>query len=323
MESETKTIKIKDDLTLEEETTMAGLSSAKMTEMRRYLREIGTYGNLTQEETSKLFSEMREGGAGSQAARGRLIKHNLRLAAAVAKSHIGCGVPFDDLVSAGNLGLIEAVDRYDAEKGNALTTYATYWIEMEIREAIERALNPIYRPKHLIAAVNAVSACSKALEQMLGRIPTCEEIAECFGGEMSADDIRTIQAQSRINQMSSMDKRLDESDSDSVCVGDMIADESVSSPSESMDRKDARDILREAVGRLPELYKRIINLRFAIGDGAPADGEAKTLDEVAQILHDEGVAKKVFSKEYIRQLEESALGALKKDPKVQALGGLM
>ena len=140
-----------------------------------YLKEIGKISLLTQEEELDLAIQIQ---AGSQEAKEKLAKANLRLVVSIAKHYAGRGVAFLDLVQEGNLGLMRAVEKFDYEKGYRFSTYATWWIRQSISRAIADQARTIRIPVHMVEIINRVMRSSRRLIQELGREPTVQEIAD-------------------------------------------------------------------------------------------------------------------------------------------------
>src|SRR3712207_381375 len=135
-----------------------------------YLRRIGGRGRLlTHEEEMDLGRRVRDGDAG---ARSLLIEKNLRLVVSVAKKYRGRGVPFEDLIQEGNVGLIRAVEKFDPEMGNRFSTYATWWIRQAIGRAIEDKSRTVRLPIHTGAKARRAARVRNELSAQLGHEPT-------------------------------------------------------------------------------------------------------------------------------------------------------
>ncbi|MGD9676636.1 MAG: sigma-70 family RNA polymerase sigma factor, partial [Candidatus Bipolaricaulia bacterium] len=166
------------------------------TALTLYFRDIAKFPILTREEEQEAAREMAAGVAG---ARDRLIVSNLRLVAKIAQEYVETGVPLIDLIQEGNIGLIEAVDRYDPERGYRLSTYAAWWIRRAILAAIGEYTRMIRIPDYLFRAVRRMAQIrSMAEQEVIGDA----EVSEVLG--LSADRLRQIEAQ--VSEIVSLDR---------------------------------------------------------------------------------------------------------------------
>ncbi|RLC65884.1 MAG: RNA polymerase subunit sigma [Chloroflexi bacterium] len=225
-------------------------------------------------------------------ARRHLIEANTRLVVSIAKKYRGQGMPFLDLIQAGNVGLIRAVDKYDYRRGTKFSTHATWWI----RQAVTRTLNQQGRiiriPVHMGDRIRRLHRTAQKLEQDIGRPPTPEEIAEEV--DLTPDEVRWLLRVSR--RPVSLDRPVgEEKDSE---LGDFIEDEDTPLPTQRAELHLLRENLEEMLTNLSPREVRILRLRFGL------QGEkAHTLREVGEKL---GV-----SRERVRQIEAAALRKLR------------
>jgi RNA polymerase primary sigma factor len=152
-----------------------------------YLRRIGRGTLLTHEEELDLGRRAR---AGDTRARARLIEKNLRLVVSVAKKYRGMGLPFEDVIQEGNLGLIMAAEKFDPELGNRFSTYAIWWIRQAIGRAIEDKGRAIRVSAHVQGKVRKATRTRNELSATLGREPADEEVAERLG--WTVGEVRTL-----------------------------------------------------------------------------------------------------------------------------------
>ena len=143
---------------------MADTNSIKL-----YLHEITKYTLLSKEEENSLASLMSQGDA---SAREKLINHNLRLVVYIAKQYMGQGLSFSDLIQEGNIGLMKAVDKFDATKGFKFSTYATYWIKQAISYAIMNQTRNIRIPIHTIELISNIKKFENKFQQDYDRSPS-------------------------------------------------------------------------------------------------------------------------------------------------------
>jgi len=248
-------------------------------------------GGLPADKAGALEGKVRDG----QSARERLAEANTRLVVSVAKKYRGYGLPFMDLVQAGNVGLLRAIDRFDHRRGFKFSTYATWWI----RQAVTRSLNSHKRtirvPIHRDAWMRKVSKVSDRLEQVLGRRPTVEEIATEMGE--APTKLRTMLRLTR--DATSLNRPVgNQHDGDASELGDFIEDTSTPAPTNEAERNMLRDEVTRMVETLPPRDAWVLRRRFGL-----QGYRRHTLRELGQKLQ--------LSKERVRQIQTRALRKLR------------
>src|SRR5215212_4493842 len=193
--------------------------------------------------------------AGDPEARRRLVEKNLRLAVAVAKKYRGQGLPFEDLIQEGNIGLMKAVDKFDPERGNRFSTYATWWIRQSIQRAIGDKGREIRLPAPMNEKLRKVRKAQGELIAELHREPTVGETASHLGWE--AGKVRTVLE--AVPDVSSLDRPLGP-ESGAHRLGDYV---------EEHEPEDLRESLklREAVRWLPERERDVLVNRYGLDRG--------------------------------------------------------
>ena len=257
-----------------------------------YLNEIGQHLLLPAVEELALARAM---AAGDFAARQRLIEHNLRLVVSIAKHYTNRGLALPDLIEEGNLGLIHALEKYDAERGFRFTTYATWWIRQAVERAIMNQSRTIRLPAHVVKELNVVLRALRYLEmhgQPDGREPSPEDVAHLL--DKPVEHVRRVL---RYNErMTSLDAPLDRDAG--VSIGEGLVDEGALSPELVLHNTEIETWVRLWLGELNERQRTVIEQRYGLNGR-----DVATLEELAREV---GVTR-----ERVRQIQAEALDKLR------------
>jgi RNA polymerase primary sigma factor len=257
--------------------------------LRLYLREIARIPLLSAQRELDLAQRVERG---ERSARNHLIEANLRLVVSIAKRYVGQGLPLEDLIGEGNIGLIRAVVKFDPSKGFRFSTYATWWIKQAITRSILEGTRTVRLPVYIMEEVMRVKRTTRQLYQELGHEPSVGEIGERLGipGE------RVTELLVWAEKVFSLDAPL--SDEEESSLADLIEDQSAEGPSASADREMLREEVRRALNGLTLRERQVIELRFGL-----MDDHDYTLEEVGRRLN--------VTRERVRQIEERAIRKLR------------
>lgn len=257
--------------------------------VRMYLKEIGKFPLLSQEEETALAMRMEQG---DSEARRLMTESNLRLVVSIAKRYVGHGMLLLDLIQEGNMGLLKAVEKFDYRRGFKFSTYATWWIRQAITRAIADQGRIIRIPVHMVETIQKVTRATHALTQQLGRDPSHEEIAEYLHMPLQKVEEILKSAQEPVSLETPLGEEEDSH------LGDFIQDDESTRPAEATSYAMLHEQLEEVLATLSEREQQVLRLRFGL-----ADGRSHTLEEV-------GLAFDV-TRERIRQIESKALRKLR------------
>jgi len=257
--------------------------------IKLYLKEIKDIPLLTAEQEIDLAKRIKKG---SRAARQKMIKSNLRLVINIAKRYSYLGIPLSDLIEEGNLGLMKAVGKYNANKGYRFSTYAAWWIKQYITRAIANQGKTIRIPVYMVELLIRFKKVQELLSQKLKRTPSVQEIAK----KMKKPVVKVKRLKEIVSKISSLHAPIGEDGSGEFM--DLIEDESLSTSVDEL----ASFLLRERIASLLEKMntreRKILILRYGLKDGI-----TRTLDETAK--------KFGITRERVRQIESAAMKKLR------------
>jgi RNA polymerase primary sigma factor len=295
--------------------------AAELDLFRLYLDEIGRHPLLTKEDEVRLSQAYQAGlaarerlaGAGpddparpeleaaverGERARKTMVEANLRLVVSIARRYQPTGLPLGDLVQEGNLGLLRAVEMFDWRKGFKFSTYATWWIKQAIaRGAADRGASVIRLPVHVDEQVGRLRRTRARLHEQLGREPSEAELA----AELGLPEASVARLQRATQAVTSLDTPVGD---EGTVLQDLLEDDAAAGPDELALEAVGREALDAALAVLSERERKVLTLRFGLDTGEPS-----TLEEVGAVMG--------FSRERARQVERSALAALRR-PQIRA-----
>jgi|SRR5579884_388299 len=229
---------------------------------------------------------------GDRAAREQFVRANRRLVAAVALRYQGRGVPLEDLIQEGTIGLLRAIDKYNWRRGVRFSTYAIHWIRQAILRAIVNSGRSIRLPSYMVDAGMRLIRLQQELTGSLGRVPSQAELAEAAG--MSEEQIDLL-LQSLAEPVSLEASRSRE---DNRSLAETLPAEEDQNPSARVFREAVHTELERALGKLLPREREVLRLRYGLDGQGP-----RTLEEVGRALH--------ITRERVRQVEGLAMEKLR------------
>ena len=257
--------------------------------LETYLTEINEVPLLDAQEEQDLGRKIQ---AGDQRARERMIRANLRLVVAVAKTYGDRGLSLQDLIAEGNIGLMKAAEKFDPDAGCRFSTYGTWWIKQSIRRALTNTVKQVRVPSYMSELISRWRVVSLELTYLLGRSPTVEEVAsELEIPEESWPLLKRTIHTSGLGQQVSLDAL--------TANQDTVEDVSAVTPDEQLLNSDMIAKLGDLLKVIDEREATILRLRYGLGS---PDGETMTLKEIGKVVG--------LTRERVRQIEQEALKKL-------------
>lgn len=254
-----------------------------------YLREISKNKTLSLEEEAVLAVRIREN---DRKALEKLVKANLRFVVSVCRNYQNQGLPLNDLINEGNLGLIRAAKRFDEKKNFKFISYAVWWIRQAILQALAEQSRIIKLPLNRVGTIHKIGKTQSRLEQKYRRLPNVEEIAH----ELNID-VAEVQETIKIgNSHMSLDAPIQQGEDSKLM--DLLQDENQERPDEGVMDISLQEEIDQTLDTLSEREKEVVKLYFGIGEDT-----AHTLEEIGQRFN--------LTRERVRQIKEKALRRLK------------
>jgi len=260
------------------------------TPLETYLREINETALLSADEEKELAYRIAEG---ENAARDRMVRANLRLVVNIARAYTGKGLPLQDLIEEGNLGLLRAVEGFDPTMGTRFSTYASYWIKQSIKRALVNSAKTIRIPAYMVELLSKWRQATAKLQDAWNRTPTAEEVAV----ELKLPE-KKLKIVKKAIQLYNSSPQTDQSES-GWSLGEMIPDERIKGPEDEMIDHDNLQHVFAMLETMDQREATILRMRFGLDDMEP-----RTLKKIGETLG--------LTRERVRQIENEALNRLSK-----------
>lgn len=265
--------------------------------IEKYLEEIGGYSPLPPAQEVELARRIRKS---DSTALDALVKANLRFVISVAKEYQGQGLPLQDLISEGNLGLIKAAQRFDETRGFKFISYAVWWIRQSILQALAEQSRVVRLPLNRVGAINKVGRALEELEKKFGREPSMEEIAERM--ELTAFEVADVMKTSARHL--SLDEPFKEEEGNSLL--DVIESDRYAPPDDNLMQESLQVEVDKVLSTLKPREAEIIRLYFGLDGDRPL-----TLEEIGEHFK--------LTRERVRQIKEKALRRLRHRSRLEPL----
>ena len=268
-----------------------------------YLKEINKVPLLTREEEIELSKKAKKG---DKAARDKMINANLRFVVRVAKKYQNHGLDLTDLISEGNIGLINAIEKFEPSRGYHFISYAVWWINQSILKALSEKSRAIRLPLNRANELVRIEYASNLINGTLTDSEEVEQIADMLN--MPQSKVRELLAIS--NGTVSLDAKASSSENDNSVLGDYFEDETYTRPEEATVQSALQNDMNNLLKTLRPNEEKVIRLRYGLGGYKPL-----SLQEIGEQCN--------LTKERVRQIEKKAIFRLQNPSRIKRLEGYL
>lgn len=258
-------------------------------DLASYINRLTRAPLLTAAEEQRLAYRVREGDMGAKM---KMVESNMRLVVSIAKSYLSSGIPMEDLIQEGSIGLMTASERFDPDRGYRFSTYATQWIRQAIGRAVDNKAKAIRLPAHVSESLRKVEKAKVELRRQMGEEPTSEQIASAAGISMKKMNNLVHTTQDPV----SLDMPV--GDEENTPLGNLLFDKSSPDPQETLISAEMRSEIEDILDSLDEREQIIMRSRFGF-----EDSDRHVLQQIGEQLG--------ISRERVRQLEAQAIRKLR------------
>jgi RNA polymerase primary sigma factor len=268
------------------------VSEPRSDDLQSYINRLTRCSLLTSEQEVRLANQIATGGTPGLKAKARLVECNMRLVVSIAKAYRSSGIPFEDLIQEGAIGLMTAAERFDPSRGYRFSTYATQWIRQAIGRAVDNKAKSIRLPAHVSESLRKLDKARSEMRREMGEEPTTEQLAHRTG--ISPRKVASLL--STTQEPISLDMPV--GDEENTSLGSLLYDKTSPDPQEELIDTEMRDEIDSILATLDERERLIMRKRFGF------DGEdTYVLQQIGEELN--------ISRERVRQIEAQALRKLR------------
>ncbi len=270
-------------------------NDSSLDSVNEYFKHLGKITReINEERMARLWKLAKKG---DEQAKNKILEMNLRLVIPSAKHFLRPGMELMDLIEEGNLGLLQAIEKFEPARGYRFSTYAVYWIEQYIRKYIEEQSGPIKIPSHAWGNLKRWFRVWNELREANGRDPSLNEMAQAL--DLTARQVKsvvdTLNAAKGVDSLTAIVHEEDE-----MMLEDLISDDGKGNPHDVFSKQEDQKNIKQSMADLNERDRQIVIMRYGLDDNEP-----KTLGEVAEKLG--------LSRERVRQIEERAVNTLRRE----------
>lgn len=267
-------------------------AESRIDDLQSYINRLTRCSLLTPHEEVRLALKISRGGPEGSRAKSKLVESNMRLVVSIAKAYRSSGIPFEDLIQEGAIGLMTAAERFDASRGYRFSTYATQWIRQAIGRAVDNKAKSIRLPAHVSESLRKIDKARSDMRRELGEDPTPDQLANRTG--ISPRKVTALL--STTQEPISLDMPV--GDEENTSLGSLLYDKTSPDPQEELIDTEMREEIDRILSTLDEREQLIMRKRFGF------DGEdTYVLQQIGEELN--------ISRERVRQIEAQALRKLR------------